>query len=674
MNSQSDEPVEALKLYPMSIPGWRDSVLPVGIAHGGIPQSIYQEPKGLFMVIDPQTTLSQAMAAYDSVVVWVNGEQTSVGTIIQPGAEGDRIALFLPPGFLLNGINEMFYRWKRPSGNYEDSDPILKVLYHDPAPGYPAPAGIVVNHPASVGPTEAAQGVVVSVKLTNARPYDEVTLTVGTWSRTITVAESAPPITPSLTLTLTLTAADFQLIGDSHLTPIKARVVDQLGNSNLSATTFMDIHASQSQGEVEFLNGPYSVAPGGRVKGIELSLKRAGLPVAGILTVTLPEGTVYVDGAGGARDFPTRPDGTLTITGVKGANVPGTYIFAAASAGVSATAVLTISAHGPLGPIFVGPTPTGVTLSADGTLAYVTGVGSVKVIETASSRLIKQIELPQLDVSWEIALNQDATRAFACNGNNAVTVIDTATGVVIANIPAAGHPIGIVMSKDGVLAFVSTWVGNSVVVIDTVSLRAVKTIAVGRNSRGIDITPDGSRVFVVNNGTGADGSISVIDVQTLTVIQTVGVIMPPYGVAVTPDGNSLYVAGGRGTTQGSVVKYNAHTLAEIKATSFTTYPRGIVVNNAGTRAYVCDAYTNRIFTIDTASGDVIGTIPVGYGAVEIAITKDDSRAFVTCVYDNTVWSISLLPSFSGLGVQSTEEPLVMDAPFRMGPPIAGDVF
>ncbi len=668
MDIQSEEFAGAFKLYPMIIPGWRDSVLPVGIAHGGIPQSIYQEPKGLLMVIDPYTSLSTVMAAYDYVEVWVNGVATTVGKTILPGEEQERIALYLPLGWLKDGINHLFYRVTRPGQNFEDSTPILDVLYHNPAPGYPAPGGIIVNHPASVGPMEAANGVVVNIKVNNARAYDTLTLTVGTSNFPITIADPAQPIT------LTLTAIDFQTIGDSPLTPISARVVDQLGNSNLSATTFMDIHVSQSQGEVEFLNGPYRVAPGGRVKDIELSLKRAGLPVAGMITVTLPEGTVYVDGGGGARDFPTRPDGTLTITGVKGANVPGTYIFAAASAGVSATAVLTISAHGPLGPIFVGPTPQGVTLSADGTLAYVTGVGSVKVIETASSRLIKQIELSQLDISWEIALNQDGTRAFACNGNNAVTVIDTATGAVIANIPAAGHPIGIVISKNGLLAFVSTWAGNSVVVIDTVSLRAVKTIAVGRNPRGIDITPDGCRVFVVNNGTGADGSISVIDVQTLTVIQTVGVIIPPYGVAVTPDGNSLYVAGGRGTTQGSVVKYNAHTLAETKATSFTTYPRGIVVNNAGTRAYVCDAYTNRVFTIDTASGDVIGTIPVGYGALEIAITKDDSRAFVTCIYDNTVWNISLLPSVSGLGVQNTEEPLVMDVPFRMGPPIAGDVF
>ena len=239
MDIQSKELDGAFQLYPMIIPGWRDSVLPAGIAHGGIPQSIYQQPKGLLMVIDPQTTLSQAMAAYDSVVVWLNDEETSVGTIIQPGAEGDRIALYLPPGLLVNGINQLFYRWKRSSGNSEDSRPILDVLYHNPAPGFPAPAGITLIHPVSVGPTEAAQGALINFRVSYPRAFDKVTLTVGTWSRTITVTDPTQPIT------LTLTAADFRQIGDNPLTPVSARVVDQLGNGNSSATTFMDIHASQ---------------------------------------------------------------------------------------------------------------------------------------------------------------------------------------------------------------------------------------------------------------------------------------------------------------------------------------------------------------------------------------------------------------------------------------------
>ncbi|WP_277758244.1 hypothetical protein [Pseudomonas sp. A34-9] len=239
MDIQSTELESAFQLYPMLIPGWRPSVRPAGIAHGGIPQSIYQAPDGLFTVIDPLTTLSAPMAAYDTVELWINGKGTSVIKIIQPGEENKRIALFLPPGLLNDGINKAFYRVDRLGGNFECSEPVLDLLYHNPAPGYPAPGGMTVSHPANVGPTEAAAGVEITAAVSFTRLYDEVTLTVGTWSRSITVTDVTKP------LAWTLTAADFQQIGDNPQMPVSARVVDQLGNSNLSATTFMDIHASQ---------------------------------------------------------------------------------------------------------------------------------------------------------------------------------------------------------------------------------------------------------------------------------------------------------------------------------------------------------------------------------------------------------------------------------------------
>ncbi|WP_095047921.1 YncE family protein [Pseudomonas sp. Irchel s3h9] len=664
MDVQSTEPVEALKLYPMSIPGWEDSVLPAGVAHGGIPQSIYPADKGLLMFIDPFTKLStatgvyeNAMAVGDNVTVWLNGEKTSASKTIEAGEESERISLRLESGLLVNGINEMFYRVTRLSGNPNDSEPILKLLYHNPAPGFPVPAGFTIAHPASVGPTEAAQGVVVSFKVSYARPYDKVTLTVGTERRTITVTDPAQPIT------LTLMAADFQQIGDNPQTPISARVVDQLGNSNLSATTFMDIHASESRYVVAFLNGPYSVAPGGRVKDIELSLTREGQGAAGAISVTLPAGTVFPDGIGGARDFTTQTDGTLTIRGVRGARTSGAYDLTAANGSAVATAALTIMAYGYLGSIFMPSGVTGITLSPDGTRAYTHGSSAVYVIDTGNSQVIGQTPIPQQASQWEIALNYDGSRAFACNHFGTVSVIDTGSSTLIANIPVGAQPIGIVMSQDGSRAFVSNWSGNVVTVIDTLDLRVTATIPVATYPRGIDRTPDDSLVLVVNY---ESYSVSVIDVQKLAVIRTVSTPMKPYGVAFSPDGNSFYVAGGVGG-QGTVVQFNTHTWAPGKSIALNDIARGIVFNHAGTRAYVA---AGPVYTIDTSNFEVITSTPVGALAMEIAISDDDSRAFVACDR-GTVSVISLLPGVAGINAQNGEGETEFNAlPWE---PIPGDV-
>lgn len=245
INVNSASVSAVLLLVPMFIPGCRMPVQPAGLAHGGIPRSIYQTPNGLALVIDPVTMLKTfTLEAFDTVEVWANGKPTSVSKVILPGEEQLRILLYLPPGWLVNGVNQLFYRVTRLSGNFEDSTPVLDLLYHDPAPGEPAPAGLSIIFPPNivangVGPADAAAGVLVTFNVSFARPFDEIRLDVGTRRFTFTVTDPTKPIT------LTLTAADFLLIGDNANTPVKCTVTDQLGNGNQSATTYLNIHANR---------------------------------------------------------------------------------------------------------------------------------------------------------------------------------------------------------------------------------------------------------------------------------------------------------------------------------------------------------------------------------------------------------------------------------------------
>jgi len=313
------------------------------------------------------------------------------------------------------------------------------------------------------------------------------------------------------------------------------------------------------------------------------------------------------------------------------------------------------STGGPLGPIALSPVVFGLTISADGTKVYVTGAGMVQVIDTATSTLTKLIPIKEQDVSWEIALNQDATRAFTCSGNNALLVIDTASSTVLRSIPAAGHPIGVVLSKDGYRAYVSTWQTNTVVVVDLLNLVPIKVIPVGPYPRGIDISPDGRWVYVANFGNGPGWSISVIDTLTLSVVRTVPMPVAAYGIAVSPDGNSIYVCGGNNNGEGFVVQFSTQTWTQVRAIRVIGGPRGIVLNHAGTQAYCCDSATNTVRRYRHGVRAGLATIPVGQGPLEIAISADDSRAFVTCIYDNTVWVISLLPGPSGFSVFTAQQ-------------------
>ena len=61
----------------------------------------------------------------------------------------------------------------------------------------------------------------------------------------------------------------------------------------------------------------------------------------------------------------------------------------------------------------------------------------------------------------------------------------------------------------------------------------------GSSPAGLGVTPDGTKVFVTNNGAA---TVSVIATANNTVAATVNVASGPRVVAITPDGVTAYVA------------------------------------------------------------------------------------------------------------------------------------
>ncbi|WP_440974224.1 hypothetical protein [Pseudomonas koreensis] len=241
MDIQSSTLADFFGLFPVFVPGWVSPVKPPALANGGIPRSLYDDkPSGLQVVIDPLSELQrrgQIMAAYDSVAVFFNDDATSVAsTTIQPGDEQKRISLDAKKGKLKHGLNRIYYKVTRLSGNVETSRDLL-VLYHLRAPDNLAlviPADVVAN---GVSAARAAQGVVFGFTYTTLQSYDEVSFRIGNETFTREVTDPPSP------LTITLSTADFQKIGDGNV-KLEFVVTDQLGNSAISGVQTLNIHVS----------------------------------------------------------------------------------------------------------------------------------------------------------------------------------------------------------------------------------------------------------------------------------------------------------------------------------------------------------------------------------------------------------------------------------------------
>ena len=229
--------------------------------------------------------------------------------------------------------------------------------------------------------------------------------------------------------------------------------------------------------------------------------------------------------------------------------------------------------------------------------------------------------------------------AYITNYNsNTVSVINTATNVVLGSIPVGLQPVGVAVDSAGRRVYITNQGGNTVSVIDRAFLGVPgPPIPVGVNPAGIAVNPAGTRVYVANQG---GSSVSVIDTATGTVIgPPIPVGLRPSGVAVNPAGTRIYVTN-QGSNNLSVI--DAETEQVIAIPSVGIGPVGVAVNPAGTRVYVANRESSNLSVLDAATNFRIGApIPVGLNPVGVSVNPAGTRVYVANFNSNNVSAVDL---------------------------------
>lgn len=212
------------------------------------------------------------------------------------------------------------------------------------------------------------------------------------------------------------------------------------------------------------------------------------------------------------------------------------------------------------------------------------------------------------------ALGASAFCAFAAGpkayvGNfkdSTVSVIDTGTERVLATVPVAAGPDGIVISPDGRSVFVSGSGASAVSEIDAATDGVARTIEVGKGPQGLAATADGRWLLVAVNG---DDRVAFIDTATHAVSATVPV-PKPHTIAVRPDGRQAYVASQEpGHFALVVVDLAARTVvAEIP---LEKAPRDLEFGHDGKALYLTLAGVPAVQVLDPATNQWLAPIPTG---------------------------------------------------------------
>ena len=93
------------------------------------------------------------------------------------------------------------------------------------------------------------------------------------------------------------------------------------------------------------------------------------------------------------------------------------------------------------------------------------------------------------------AVRHESATASGCSSpmkmRRPLSVVDVASGSVVARIPVGREPEGVGITPDGRWVLVTNESDNSVSVIDTGTLKIVKSVQVGKRPRDVAFTPDG---------------------------------------------------------------------------------------------------------------------------------------------------------------------------------------
>ncbi|MFI6585638.1 beta-propeller fold lactonase family protein [Embleya sp. NPDC050493] len=250
---------------------------------------------------------------------------------------------------------------------------------------------------------------------------------------------------------------------------------------------------------------------------------------------------------------------------------------------------------------------------------------------------------------WRRRVAAAAASILTATGMVALTAAPAAavTPTVIATVPVGAGPNFVAVSPDGSHAYVTNAgggggpggpAGTTVTVVDTATNTATGAITVGSGPQGIAVTPDGSRLYVANGGSG---SVSVIDTATNTVTSTVTGFNAPYDVAVTPDGTEVYVSDTtfpNGTVKAISTATNTVTAS---ITLGSPFQRGLAIGPDGAHVYVVSPGDNKLSVVDTATHTAGPTPTLSDQAFAIAVSPNGHTAYVAHSNDNFLTVVDL---------------------------------
>jgi len=187
----------------------------------------------------------------------------------------------------------------------------------------------------------------------------------------------------------------------------------------------------------------------------------------------------------------------------------------------------------------VGTVPKVVKVTPDNKYILVSHWCSydLQVISVAAQKVVKKIKIGAYPRG--ITVSNDSAFAYVAQmGGSVIHQIDLKT-FADKTLPIGPNPRALVLSPDQKTIYATLNASGKVVALDLALNKVVKTVTTGKATRSLDISSDGTALFVVNFNSA---TLSKIRTSDFKILQSIKVCPDPIGVTYEPINDRTWVA------------------------------------------------------------------------------------------------------------------------------------